>query len=344
MAYLESEEMGRLERDPFGSYTLPDIHIPKRFRDALDPPFASGSGSGLGTRDPVREIRRSGVFGQTTTYHHSTANSTSTFTTTTFRSTTDPGGGRTSHQAPSMGWMNEDEYTTFIREGMERLRRITEENHLGNRMRERERIAEERLRKEEAEDREWRSRNDKKRKREKVEPEPQSQNKYGPQAQPQPGQNWSTHTAGPSSSADDIEIIDLVRDSKSLERTRYINLWANLAGEIQQVEMRYQDIPWPIYGGKSLERDHIRIFLLDLATDTTSTSTSGKKENSGRDGITKEQEKKVLRDAIRIFHPDRFFGRFLDRVRKGDRDRVKQGVEVCSRVINALAAENAARR
>lgn len=47
----------------------------------------------------------------------------------------------------------------------------------------------------------------------------------------------------------------------------------------------------------------------------------------------------MLREGIRQFHPDRFFGRILPRTREDERDKVREGVESCTRAINDLLAE-----
>lgn len=237
-----------------------------------------------------------------------------------------------------MNGMNDDEYTQFIRDGMERLRNITDQHHREEEKRQKEKAAEERLRREEADQRRREERRKRRKRNATQTQDSQSQSQF---QQPR-------HYVD----VDEDTVVDLVRDSKALERARYINIWQSLAGvgvqgEVQQVEMRYKDIPWPIYGGKVLEKQNIYNFLSDLASDTSTSSSSNIAKSSSTNTSTsasvKDKEKKVLRDAIRIFHPDRFFGRFLDRVRVSDRDKVKEGVEVCSRVINALAAENAAR-
>lgn len=109
------------------------------------------------------------------------------------------------------------------------------------------------------------------------------------------------------------------------EREKYRSRWKSLAevgGDIELTELGYHDIPWPTYSGVELDEAGIKNFLSALATDEA-------------DG----GYKKVLREAIRLFHPDRFFGRVLGRVKERDREKVKEGVERCSRVINDLAAE-----
>jgi len=52
----------------------------------------------------------------------------------------------------------------------------------------------------------------------------------------------------------------------------------------------------------------------------------------------------VLREAIRNFHPDRFNSKVLPRVREGEREKVKEGMEICSRVLTDLISQNASSR
>ena len=122
-----------------------------------------------------------------------------------------------------------------------------------------------------------------------------------------------------------------VEDRKRAQRDRYRSRWASIGevgGDIEEAELTFGDIPWPVYASptvvlEDLEMDPVRAFFEAIAADR---------------GEGDDELKKVLRDAIRAFHPDRFFARILPRVSERDREMVKEGVEVCSRIINALAA------
>lgn len=116
------------------------------------------------------------------------------------------------------------------------------------------------------------------------------------------------------------------------ERQRWGERWKSLAdvgGEVEASELRFDDILWPIYRSKAKSRttsddltiNSIRSFLYALA------------EDQGGD------TRKVVREAIRTFHPDRFHGRILPRVREKDQVLVKEAVEGVSRILNDLAAE-----
>jgi hypothetical protein len=124
-------------------------------------------------------------------------------------------------------------------------------------------------------------------------------------------------------------------------RIRYRTRWkaiGEVGGEIEESELAFADVPWPVYQKPranagagthydivigDLQKENIKKFLMDIAAD------DGAKDNG----------KAILREAIRVFHPDKFYGKMLDRVRALDRDKVKEGVEICSRVINILAGE-----
>lgn len=107
-------------------------------------------------------------------------------------------------------------------------------------------------------------------------------------------------------------------------------------GEIQSVRLTFQDIPWPIYAAKGGEVEYI-VTLDDLCTKNVKEFLL----DLARDKVEMEYEaarKKVLRDAIRMFHPDRWH-RVLPRVEEAERENVKQGVELCSRIINDLLGQ-----
>jgi hypothetical protein len=127
------------------------------------------------------------------------------------------------------------------------------------------------------------------------------------------------------------------------EREWYRKRWAavvDVGGEVELVELAFGDIPWPVYrqthgkvGVDILDEGHIRDFLRGLAADLEATNGGG----NGDDTVDPDM-KKTLREAIRAFHPDRFFARILPRVRERDREAVKEGVEVTSRVITTMSA------
>ncbi|KAK8870088.1 hypothetical protein IAR55_000658 [Kwoniella newhampshirensis] len=199
---------------------------------------------------------------------------------------------------PPLGAMTEEEYTAWVREGMYRRKHRAELEAAERRRKEKE----EKERKKEKE-------------REKASKEEERRLK---KLKKQKG--------------DDEE-----RKRKE-ERGRWKDRWKKLGetgGEVEETELRFDDIPWPVYRSSNstttvisedhLTIDNVRSFLYAVAEDEAA---------KGGDDL-----RKVIREAIRSYHPDRFHGRVLPRVREKDRDRVKDAVEKLSRVLNDLAAE-----
>ena len=211
---------------------------------------------------------------------------------------------------PDMHGLTEEQYIRFVRDGFEYLKRQREEKEA-----ERERA--ERI---EREHREWaraekrkaeEEREERKRQRtERTRREERARAAYDEDASgSEPEMIFVRHHAPP-------------KPDKSALRQRYTKRWTALTdtgGEIEETEIRYNDIPWPTYS--SLDKASVLEFMKDLSADTN------------------QQLKKTLRSAIREYHPDRFFGRILPRVAEQDKEKVKEGVETCSRLINNLASE-----
>jgi hypothetical protein len=137
------------------------------------------------------------------------------------------------------------------------------------------------------------------------------------------------------------------REREKKERERYLSRWNKLLSNsknsdsdsdmIIETELSYSDIPWPIYAKSKLDKNAISLFLSNVALLPIQGGII-----SGKEG--KEAERKVLREAIRNFHPDRFLSKVLPRVREGEREKVKEGMEVCSRVLTDLIMENSKSR
>ena len=137
---------------------------------------------------------------------------------------------------------------------------------------------------------------------------------------------------------------------KEARRKVYLDKWATVYGAKSTVDgemagaWSFGQVPWPVYPLRtadglstkpvtleSLIPTGIRSFLLDMAsTHGPGTATSDADSLSW---------KKVLTKAIQHMHPDRATTRLLPRVRSADRDAVKEGIEVCARILNALKDE-----
>lgn len=132
-----------------------------------------------------------------------------------------------------------------------------------------------------------------------------------------------------------------------VERQIYLLQWAPLLSHHDndvelKLELRYDDIPWPIYNPSPLanpnpshlSKKSIQSFLSDLALFQCTQT------NQSEEVDLPKEEKKVLREAIRNYHPDRFLTKILPRVRESEQEKVKAGMEKCSRVLTELIMEN----
>jgi hypothetical protein len=129
------------------------------------------------------------------------------------------------------------------------------------------------------------------------------------------------------------------------ERERYLSRWKSLLAindndkdnfneedngdGIEETELSFSDIPWPTYRNTPLDMISIKTFL-------SSFTSQGSNQ--------KDQERKIYREAIRNFHPDRFNTKILPRVRESEREEVREGMEICSRVLTGLISDNSASR
>ncbi|WVQ80102.1 hypothetical protein IAT38_002203 [Cryptococcus sp. DSM 104549] len=307
--------------DPFGDPTgagyghagvpADDLHIPKRFRPAHPTSHAR--------RNAADEVHLSG-------------------------------GG-----VPALGQMTEEEYAEWVRAGMharkhkdeiraaearraaakekERVRQLERERvERIERERIRQHAKEERARKEEAERKareqqqkhwEWWEGSERAR---------QSRAGAGPSA-------WffggAGADAGPTAGVDGSLLDDPAR-----WKARWASL-ADVGGEIEEIQLRFDDIPWPIFRS-SIPRGSTPLDALTDVNVRAYMRAVAAAPDSGATGPTAgggSTLRKTVREAIRNFHPDRFHGRMLLRVREKDRETVREGVEKVSRVLNSLAAE-----
>lgn len=128
--------------------------------------------------------------------------------------------------------------------------------------------------------------------------------------------------------------------------TKYFTRWESLqtGGEVESTELLFDDIPWPVFrpsargrsSGSSesilldtLTLENVRKFMTAVAGHLSTSKSSSA-------GGTTGDLRKTVREAIRNFHPDRFYSRVLGRVREKDREKVRQGADQVSRVLNDL--------
>ncbi|KAF9012516.1 hypothetical protein BDQ17DRAFT_1387217 [Cyathus striatus] len=151
------------------------------------------------------------------------------------------------------------------------------------------------------------------------------------------------------------------RESHKMEHAReeYHSRWKlllTLHGDESGAEskLHFDDIPWPIVaahrqkpekkrGGNhtdsplitvgDLTVEAISAFILPLVSADTIEEMDEEK--------VKKARKERLRETFLRFHPDKFEGRFMHRIREGDRDRVREGIGQVSRVLNGLLGKEA---
>ena len=115
---------------------------------------------------------------------------------------------------------------------------------------------------------------------------------------------------------------------------RYEAVWKDLLAGTIDGDLRFQDIPWPVYitdiDVDTLTVDTVSSFLLP---DGRPFGCSA----SDKDTIKKERRDK-LRETMLRFHPDKFEGRVMRKVRESDQERVRECVGKVARIINDLLA------
>jgi hypothetical protein len=136
-------------------------------------------------------------------------------------------------------------------------------------------------------------------------------------------------------------------------------LMAENQGEGEQSGgLSFGDIPWPVLaahpqkldkqrtdrhgtrGGvrvsvivslDDLTAEAISMFLLPPSTSTTPAPPLG--------ALDKKERKEKLRETFLRFHPDKFEGRIMKRVKEGERDKVREAIGQVVRVLNTLMGE-----
>lgn len=129
------------------------------------------------------------------------------------------------------------------------------------------------------------------------------------------------------------------RAAEAEERARWRRRCTALFdAEVLSVQLSFADIPWPVSSARGagfsivltpadLTEDNVRAFLYSLA------------DAEAEPGKKTEARRKVLRDAIRLFHSDRFDSRILPRVREEERETVREGVGVVARILTDLLSK-----
>ncbi|KAJ7668652.1 hypothetical protein DFH06DRAFT_1182179 [Mycena polygramma] len=127
-------------------------------------------------------------------------------------------------------------------------------------------------------------------------------------------------------------------------REEYHLRWKTLLADGEGVQnlLRFSDIPWPIISAhrkppkKSSSDSLPTVSLDDLTVDAIAaflvpSTLSGEQE--------KKQRKDKLRETFLRFHPDKFEGRFMSRIREPDQQRVRDAIGVVVRALNVLMGD-----
>jgi hypothetical protein len=117
-------------------------------------------------------------------------------------------------------------------------------------------------------------------------------------------------------------------------RKAYQSRWTELLGSVSEsADLGFGDIPWPVRGGapdiSRLTVEAISGFLFE-----------GQKEQEVDEAGQARMRKEELRGTMLRFHPDKFEGRVVRRVRDGDREAVREGANAVTRAVAALMASS----
>ncbi|KAF5348710.1 hypothetical protein D9758_006774 [Tetrapyrgos nigripes] len=155
------------------------------------------------------------------------------------------------------------------------------------------------------------------------------------------------------------------REHRKWEHVRelYDNRWKELLAPIPPGDtatpLSFDDVPWPVHLSTSASKSDkdkdknsksramsVSVALEDLTRDAISlflfstTSSSSSSSSSNKESSEWEKEKKDRRDKLREtflrFHPDKFEGRFMPRVKEAERDKVRQALGIVVRALNEL--------
>jgi hypothetical protein len=111
-------------------------------------------------------------------------------------------------------------------------------------------------------------------------------------------------------------------------RDTYDRRWVELLNS-KSVDLGFGDVPWPVQGAMDISQvtaETISAFLFP----------SGSDDGRGR------TRKEVLREEMLRFHPDKFEGRVMRRVRSEDKDSVREGANAVARAVMRLMDLNGA--
>jgi len=109
----------------------------------------------------------------------------------------------------------------------------------------------------------------------------------------------------------------------------------------------FDDIPWPIVAAYQRKKGSTKnsdptskVSIEDLTAEAISVFLVSTSEHlSPLDEREKKERREKLREAFLRFHPDKFEGRIMKRVREEERNKVGEAVGQVVRVLNALMGD-----
>lgn len=115
-------------------------------------------------------------------------------------------------------------------------------------------------------------------------------------------------------------------------------------------ELNFADIPWPVLVSEvgptfsAADKSHTAPEIEDFTSEAISAfllydGRPSRSSSAETDALKKERRDK-LREAMLRFHPDKFEGRIMHRVRASDKELVRDAVGRVARAINDLLAGN----
>ncbi|KAF8178634.1 hypothetical protein K438DRAFT_1268878 [Mycena galopus ATCC 62051] len=122
-------------------------------------------------------------------------------------------------------------------------------------------------------------------------------------------------------------------------REEYHSRWKALLAAPPDAEnaLSFSDIPWPIISAHRQRKESgppPTVSEDDLTVDAVAAFLVPSIPSA--DGEEKKHRKDKLRETFLRFHPDKFEGRLMSRVREGDQQRVKDAIGIVVRALNAL--------
>ena len=115
--------------------------------------------------------------------------------------------------------------------------------------------------------------------------------------------------------------------------SRWVALLASVGERTKGADLAFHDIPWPVVDAYRHRRTHDEDQCLRADDITAKAITLFLFSGEKRD------RREKLREAIRRFHPDKFEGRFIPRVRAQDQERVLEAIGQVSRILNSLLTQ-----